>query len=220
MENSQRSLFLSSEADEWFLRNRDSSKNEVNLELTHISNSLLSFKDEINNVLEIGCADGRKTIQLANCFDAKGYGVDPSSQAIEHAKVNSQSHASFAVATADNLPFAQNYFDLVHFGFCLYLVDRDLLLQAVTEADRVLRRGGFLVITDFDASRPSKTPYHHKEGVMSYRNDYASIFTSSGHYSLISKNSFSHQRDYFDPYPKERVSTQVLVKELEPYQEF
>jgi ubiquinone/menaquinone biosynthesis C-methylase UbiE len=156
-------------------------------------------------------------MQIADHFGAKGYGVDPSSLAIKEAIADYPVNASFSVATAENLPFKQNQFDLVHFGFCLYLVDRDLLFQALSEADRVLRSGGFLVITDFDASLPSRTPYRHKDGIMSFRNDYAGIYMSSGHFSLVSKFSYSHTSEFFDADLSERVSTQILFKEPDPY---
>jgi ubiquinone/menaquinone biosynthesis C-methylase UbiE len=219
MEYNQRSQFLNSEADEWFLRNRHSSKPQVPIDISHIFSSLSYKKNDITRILEIGCADGSKTNQLADFFDAESYGIDPSTLAIQHADSNSLGNTYFKVATADNLPFEPNKFDVVYFAFCLYLVDRSLIFQAISEADRVLKPGGHIVITDFDAISPSKTPYHHKEGVMTYRNNYANFFLSTAHYSLVSKISYSHSNEFFETDVKERVSTQVLYKELDPYAE-
>jgi len=62
-----------------------------------------------------------------------------------------------------------------------------LLYREIAEADRVLRDGGFLCIEDFDTSIPYLNSYHHKDGISSFKSDYANIIPLSGHYHLISK---------------------------------
>jgi ubiquinone/menaquinone biosynthesis C-methylase UbiE len=219
MTSEQRSIFLNSEGNEWFVRNHNVASEARAQDLEHIFSSLQDFKSNITNILEIGCADGFKTKRMADFFGANGSGIDPSELAVQEANAVARPGMEFRVGTAENLPFENSSFDLVYFGFCLYLIDRDLLYKSIAEADRVLRPGGFLAITDFDAKRPSKTPYRHKAGVMSYRNDYSGIFLSSGHFTLVSKCSFSHIKPTFDSDSKERVSSQILFKEIEAYPE-
>lgn len=219
MADEQRSIFLNSEGNEWFMRNQNAESDALAQDLELIFSSLHDFKDTITNILEIGCADGLKTKCMADFFDANGSGIDPSELAVQQANATSRPGMEFRVGTADKLPFEQSSFDLVYFGFCLYLIDRELLYKSIAEADRVLRPGGFLAITDFDAKRPTKTPYRHKAGVMSYRNDYSEIFLSSGHYTLVSKSSFSHTKPTFDSERKERVSSHILFKEIGAYTE-
>src|SRR5258708_11795718 len=119
--------------------------------------------------------------------------------------------------TASKLPLESQSLDLVYFGFCLYLVDRQDLFSAVAEADRVLKNGGFLAITDFDPIHWHKRPYHHKEGIFSFKRDYSKLFTASGMYFLVAKTRFSHRGASFDPDGGERVSTTLLFKERDAY---
>lgn len=118
------------------------------------------------------------------------------------------------VGTADQLEFADNSFDLVIFGFCLYLVDRSLLTHVMAEADRVLRDRGFLGITDFDAKVPCRRPYSHYAGVWSSKMDYGKLFADLPHFVSVQKISYFHEGGgvfAFDP--QERVASWVLAKD-------
>lgn len=213
----QNNIFLDGEGDEWFQRNSAKlSNHEVkSIDIVAIENTLLPFKNQISSLLEIGCANAFKLESLASSFGAIGSGVDPSSLAISNAKARDGAClGSLKVGVADNLDFPSNSFDIVIFGFCLYLQDRKSLDAALNEADRVLRSGGFLVITDFDPGMSITNEYAHKNGVKSYKQNYASYFIDELDYYLISKTSFSHASSGFDPNPDERVSTQVLYKGL------
>lgn len=213
----QNDIFLDGEADEWFLRNsaKFSNYQAKPIDIVSIENTLLPFKSQISSLLEIGCANAFKLESLASSFGANGSGVDPSSLAISNAKArDSACLESLKVGVADNLDFPSNSFDLVIFGFCLYLQDRKSLEAALNEADRVLRSGGFLVITDFDPGTPIINEYAHKDGIKSYKQNYASYYIDELDYYLISKISFSHASSGFEPNPDERVSTQVLYKGL------
>lgn len=213
----QSAIFLQGEADNWFLRNKDQLVKNYN-DIDWISHSLQPFSDQINSVLEIGCSNGIKLNKLSQFFNAQGYGIDPSSLAVEegNATWNNQ-NIQLQTGTASSLPYPNQSLDLVYFGFCLYLLDRSDLLAAVAEVDRVLKKGGFVAITDFDPIARHKRPYHHREGVFSYKQDYAKLFTESGLYYLVAKNSFSHRQPFFDLDTNERVSTTLLYKEIDAY---
>lgn len=213
----QKDVFLGSEADAWFRRNSELPVFKQPIDLTHIFETLKHAKTSVNRIIEIGCSDGNKTLSIANFFNSIGCGVDPSKLAIAKANSAKPNGFEFKVGTSDSLPFSENEFDLVYFGFCLYLVDRNLIFKSLSEADRVLKPGGYLVITDFDASRPYKSEYKHKQGIMSYRNDYAAMFLASGHYSLISKLGFAYDKKHFELTLSERISTSILYKEIDAY---
>ena len=167
---------------------------------------------------KIGCSNGAKLEQICALLGAKGQGIDPSKQAVDEGNRRlSGSGAQLQVGTASRLPFDGRSFDFVYFGFCLYLLDRQDLLAAMAEADRVLKFGGFLAITDFDPIHRHKRAYRHKDGVSSFKQDYAKMFTESGLYYLVSKNSFSHRQAFFDTDGDERVSTTLLFKEVDAY---
>jgi ubiquinone/menaquinone biosynthesis C-methylase UbiE len=119
--------------------------------------------------------------------------------------------------TGDSLPFAEASFDVVNFAFCLYLFDRNTLLKSLAEADRVLKPGGYMVITDFDPGTQRKRAYSHFPGLFSYKQNYGDLYTSTGVYYLVGKKSFSHHSPVFNTDANERVSTQMLYKEKDAF---
>ena len=218
----QNKIFLETEGDKYYDRNKSALEGKGQFYCEELLCQVLSpFKAEVNHILEIGCSSGTKLQHLCNFFGADGSGIDPSSKAVAAGNQRLSragiQNVGLRVSTADVLPFQNHQFDLVYFGFCLYLVNRDALFVTIAEADRVLRPEGFLAIVDFDPSQRHKRPYHHKEGVFSYKQQYADLFTASGHYHLMSKDSFSHNDHHFSKDSDERVSLCVLYKEPEPY---
>ena len=215
--SSQSDAFLESEGDNWFERNKSALINEPShLGTNTIKRVLQGFNSDINNILEIGCGNGTKLNDLCSFFQASGSGIDPSTEATEHGK-KLYTDLNLSVAIASDLPYENDFFDLVYFGFCLYLLDRNDVLKAVAECDRVLKTGGFLAILDFDPKQRSKNPYHHKPGMFSYKNSYSDFFTAGGHYYLVAKESFSHEANHFDINSDERISVCILYKEPETY---
>jgi len=213
----QSQVFLDSEGDAWFRRNEEAVNSKTSYPETETIKRVLGhFKDDINRVLEVGCANGAKLFDLCSFFEAEGFGVDPSKTAVKSGQ-ELHKHLNFAVSTASNLPHLDNSFDLVFFGFCLYLVDRNDLLKAVSEADRVLKAGGYLAILDFDPKQRHSREYHHRPGLHSYKSSYANFFTAGGHYYLVAKDSYSHEAANFSVNSDERVSLTVLYKEVDPY---
>jgi ubiquinone/menaquinone biosynthesis C-methylase UbiE len=213
----QSNVFLESEGDRWFERNKESLNLKSDYyETETIKRVLNNFKYNINNILEIGCGNAKKLSDLCTFFDAKGHGIDPSASALKNGKIVNK-NLNLKVSTAADIPYEVNSFDLVYFGFCLYLVDRNDILRAISEADRVLKSGGFLAILDFDPKKRHKRPYEHKSDLFSYKTSYADFFTASGHYYLVAKDSFSHATHHFTADSDERVSISILYKEPEAY---
>jgi len=216
----QESAFLNGEADNFYSRNREALELQENsIAVESIARLLTPFKKEISEILEIGCSDGSKLRSICKKLDAIGYGVDPSENAINAGTVNKDdaTNINLSVGTSSKLLFDDSKFDVVHFGFCLYLIDRASLFQSISEADRVLKPGGFLIIQDFDPGFRHKRPYAHLEGIFSYKNSYTDLFTSSGHYFEVEKISLSHSQGHFDKNPHERISISLLYKELDAY---
>lgn len=214
---SQGEVFLRGEGDRWFERNVRPRQNTLSLstEIGFLIGTLKSFSDSINSILEIGCADGLKLRKLCKGLNATGCGIDPSAKAIDLGQQNQTDNLiSLSVGLAHNLPYDNSSFDLVHFGFCLYLIDRENIKAALNEAHRVLKPGGFMVITDFDPAISHARPYHHYSGLFSYKTDYAAALVSPGFYHLAYKYSYSHQQPFFDRNSDERVAVSILYKEI------
>lgn len=104
-------------------------------------------------VLDLGTGSGRLAIELAKAGGTsfKITGVDISENMLKLAQENAQrsgvgDRIRFVLANADNLPFADSYFDMVisyaslHHWFRPELVFR--------EAERVVKKGGTVVIRD------------------------------------------------------------------------
>jgi len=207
MTDRQRDLFLQGEADEWYLRNR-----EVLLKRDSdpVLDSLAHLKLQPTSVLEVGCANGWRLELLRQHTGASVAGVDPSSAAIE------EGHALYPavdlrVGTAEELDFGDASFDLVIFGFCLYLVDPQLLFRVVAEADRVLRDGGHVVIFDFLEPTAYHNEYVHRPGVRSHKMVFSRLFTAHPAYFLIHRQLDMTGSDALAP--DRRSGVDVLVKD-------
>jgi len=214
---SQGEVFLRGEGDRWFERNRINLTSSASLdtEMTFLIETLKPFSESINSILEVGCADGVKLRKLCKELNATGCGIDPSAKAIGLGQSNHIDNViSLSVGLAHNLPYDSSSFDLVHFGFCLYLIDRENIKAALNEAHRVLKPGGFMVITDFDPAISHARPYHHYNGLFSYKTDYAAALVSPGFYHLAYKHSYSHHQPFFDRNSDERVAVSILYKEI------
>lgn len=214
---SQKNIFLCGEGDAWYRRNVHirSDKQEVPYDVECISAFCKSpAVQPVDRVLEIGCSDGMKLNLLCNDVGAVGYGIDPSTNAITDGKSRNPSHRiHLSVGTSDNIPYDDSFFDLVFFGFCLYLVDRDLLCQTMESVNRVLRPGGVLAITDFDVSENVVRDYHHFEGVKTYKCNYPMMFIERYGYHLAFKSSYSHFDSSYTDVLQERIAISIMHKQ-------
>ena len=185
MTKKQKEIFITEGGDQWFKRNNSAVPNTKEFDI----DSFVSLIKEKDKILEIGTSSGTKLDYLSrnlSSLDLGLYGIDPSSESI---KYGSQQYPNLNLkqGTSDQIDFDDQYFDVVILGFCLYLIDRELMFKTVSEVDRTLKQGGYLVITDFETPVPMKRIYNHTEGVFSYKNNYSNFFLGGGHYSLINK---------------------------------
>ncbi|MFY2645465.1 class I SAM-dependent methyltransferase [Achromobacter insuavis] len=140
--------------------------------------------------------------------------MDPSVEAISRGS-KLYPDLTLRVGTAGNLEFDDNSRGFILFGFCLYLVDRDLLSRVVTEADRCLKNGGFIGITDFVPDLPTKQQYIHRKDVFTYKFQYEQMFVAFPHFFMIERQPFSHSASGFHLDPQERLAATVIYKNLE-----
>ncbi len=220
----QKNLYLQSEGDSWFQRNllaleAKNSPLDIDFLLSYLAPLKRKNTKEKFRFLEIGCGSGYKTKYLAEHLMCSGWGIDPSTQAIKYATStfeNNNSDASyelhFSVGTADDLTFTDNFFDIVYFGFCLYVVDRSLLSKAFAEANRVLRKRGFLAILDFDVREPFERISKHHKDIKTFKDKYDEYFIKIG-YELVAKLSLTEAGGVgFETDPDKRVAVFLLYK--------
>lgn len=146
---------------------------------------------------------------LEENINCQCYGIDPSTLAVQEA---CEKGVSATVGTADQLPFEKNSFDIVIFGFCLYLCDRIDLFNIAKEADRVLKPEAWLIIKDFFAETPSKNDYQHKTGVSTFKMDYRTLFTWHPDYTCFKHSISHHGIDKFTDETQEWVGESVIRK--------
>lgn len=208
----QKEIFLQSEGDAWFTRNQQGVAGRKLPDNDALLRELLDFQP-VNagglKVLEVGCGDGTRLAWVKNNLNADCYGVEPSAQAVAAARVKG---INALQGTADALPFDSQSFDIVIFGFCLYLCDREDLFRIASEANRVLRSPGWLMIMDFFSPIPRARTYHHCPGVQSYKMDYRTLFTWHPDYECMTHKIRHHSEASYTDDSDEWIAVSVLRK--------
>jgi ubiquinone/menaquinone biosynthesis C-methylase UbiE len=214
MDPAQKREFLAGEGDQWFARNKASLATTSSVRDLIVGRIAAQLPVEGgSSVLEIGCGLGNNLASLATIIPIEAHGIEPSQEAVATgSKQYPELH--LRTGTADELPYPDSSFDVVWFGFCMYLIDRALLQRAVAEADRVLRDGGVLVIVDFDPDQPTVRPYHHRAGLQSFKMDHSKLFLANPAYVLVEKHSTSHTTGAWTTDPQERVAITLCRKNL------
>ena len=171
----QSEAFLSGEGNAWYERNKLKSNPDPVLAVI----KQLDIKPK--SVFEVGCGDGKRLMALHQEYRTQCMGLDASRTAVDIAK----RYAPIRVwhSTAINMPIGS--VEMVIFGFCLYVCDPEELTQIVANGDRLLKEGGHLIIHDFLPEAPCYRPYHHKDGIKSYKMDHAKLWLAHPAYSMV-----------------------------------
>jgi ubiquinone/menaquinone biosynthesis C-methylase UbiE len=210
----QDDVFITSEGDQWFKRNRDAleKKNtDLPFELACKAGIL---KDNIT-VLEIGCSTGYRLNMIQQKFKTECFGLEASKEAVSFGREKFP-NLKLVTGEAALLPYTTEQFDVVIINFVLHWIDRQNLLKVFSEVDRVLKTSGSLVLGDFYPDKPTKRPYHHvtDREMFTYKQHYPNMFTSSGMYQLIEENVFDYNtlQDFTGTDFSNRCSLAVLKK--------
>lgn len=209
----QKEIFKASEGDQWYIRNKETYENTKN-ENDIIIQSLLQIEIFPKKILEIGCSNGSRLNNYYKIFSAECFGIDPSIMAIENG-TQEYPNIKLKVGTADLLPFEDNKFDMIIFGFSLYLCDRKDLFKIAFEADRCLSNKGNIIIKDFHPPFPYKNFYKHEVDIYSFKMNYSKLFSWNPIYNEIFSIVFSHSGFSKRSDPNERVAVTILNKNEE-----
>jgi ubiquinone/menaquinone biosynthesis C-methylase UbiE len=219
MKNKQKSVFLKSEGNAWYKRNRmarGENKSHRCLDekiFAAIGKCFEASTRTPKKLLEIGCSDASQFRTLEKKFHLDCTGLEPSQEAVRAGKKNK---AKVLRGTAEALPFRDKKFDIVVFGFCLYVCDREDLFQIAFETDRVLKSQGWIVILDFYSKFPRRRRYHHARGVFSYKCNPATMFEWNPNYTLYFHELASHSgRSAYADQAEDLVCISVLRKNNE-----
>jgi len=209
----QKDIFKSSEGDAWFARNRDALRkidfesDPLVKEFKNLFNSKLTAGHQKLNILEVGCGDGSRSAFMSETFNCNIYGIDPSPEAVESA--NSQGLIA-SVGTAEKLPYQDKKFDVLIFGFCLYLCDRKDLESIVSEASRVLKDNSWLLIMDFFSNEKYENTYSHHKNIKSFKMDYRKIFEIDHSYVCYSHKIIDHETHDFTDVKDNWISISLM----------
>ena len=101
------------------------------------------------SVLEIGCGDGARSVEIAqHCSHLTA--VDPCEDQLSAARMRLIPNADFVQGNAQSLNLPANSFDVVIFTLSFHHVPVPLMDAAIDEAVRVVRRGGNIVFLEPD----------------------------------------------------------------------
>jgi malonyl-CoA O-methyltransferase len=108
--------------------------------------STLPTSKPIYCIADIGCGTGDLTSEIAQMFNNSSvYGIDLAPGMIAYAKdAHRGENIHWCIDNAENLSLANNSVDLVYSNFTLQWCD---LNTALSEAARVLKRGGYLAFS-------------------------------------------------------------------------
>lgn len=105
-----------------------------------------SFLNRESKVLEVGCTNGFTSLEISRILECEVIGVDINEKSLINAQKRvKKENVKFQRANAYNLPFKDNYFDLVICGNATSFMPKKK--KAVEEYIRVVKDWGFVVLT-------------------------------------------------------------------------
>lgn len=98
-------------------------------------------------ILDLCCGSGQTTQFLVK-YSQNVIGLDASPLSLKRAQNNVPS-ASYVEAFAEDMPFANHEFDVVHTSAALHEMQTQQLRQIIHEVYRILKPGGIFTLVDF-----------------------------------------------------------------------
>ncbi len=153
----------------------------VSGETTYISENPILLADPPKRILDVGCGPGYVLKSTLDAFPGStGVGVEPSPEAVDLLQLPDRSDQRVVISTASahDLPFPTDSFDLVLCWSVLHWIGRNEYLQALGELIRVSSR--HLIVMDFTSQRNHRVPYAHDDRYFTYKSDFVSPILASG----------------------------------------
>lgn len=119
----------------------------TDMQWANLNKVLIDLKtNSFNDVLDFGCGSGRFTIKLAEYFNCRALGLDPSEYLISIAK--SSKNVQFQLLRSLKLDFEDSSFDLIFICLVFGGVKASNINAIVNELERVLKPGGHIVLAE------------------------------------------------------------------------
>ncbi len=114
----------------------------------HLALQTLTINSD-TQILDLCCGSGQATQFLVK-YSQNVTGLDASPLSLRRARRNVP-EADYVEAFAEEMPFVDNLFDLVHISTALHEMQPEQLQKIIKEVYRVLKPGGVFVLVDFHA---------------------------------------------------------------------
>lgn len=170
--------FTEDAANRWYIRNRD---RFLSRDTDPIMQAIRRLPAAPEYVFEYGCSDGYRLQWIHDEFGSECDGVELSTIAISKKKKDVLIDYGDIGEHELGVPY-----DLIIFGFCLYLVDACSLPHIVDEVNKNLDYGGHIIIWDYFNHGHLFREYKHKDNVREHHMDYSKMFTWHPDYSVSS----------------------------------
>jgi len=188
-------IFKEYEADRWFERNKEALKPKEDVIVWLLG--LYGILNKDSKVLEVGASNGYRLAKLYEKYGCTCVAVEPSQKAVKDG-MDKFPFIKFHQVTAEEMGFGEE-FDLVIVNGVLSWIDRKNLFKVVDNIDKALKRGGYLLIGDFQLPFFVKNPYHHiQDEAYTYKQPYKNMFLSSGSYLELASICYNHDTKDFE----------------------
>ncbi len=181
---------------------------------------------EVSTILDVGCGTARFCAAVADKFDARVIGVDPSRAMLAKARSNvSDVRVEFREGRAEHLPVGDSSACLIYMSMVYHHIAN--LRRAGREFKRVLRPGGFACIRNSTKDLLSEVPYlkyfpttmdinQHR---LPWQKDVVNTMRSSGlllvAHEVIEQQFAESLRDYCDKISRRGLSDLVRLPDSE-----
>ena len=149
---------------------------------------------KIRNILEVGCNVGHNLIGLSKIGNFNLIGIEPLLYAVERGR-KASNKISILEGDAFNMPFKDDYFDLVFTAGVLIHIHSEDLGKAIDEMYRVSKK--YILIIEYFAQEETVIPYHGSMNALWKRN-FEKIFLEKYPKLKKIKSGFLNKDEGFD----------------------
>jgi len=152
----------------------NSYKRKYGITRRNINEEFLSNLDKDMKILEVGCNIGNQLILLKEMGFRKLYGIEISDYAFEAAKRRKESKGiSFIKGSAFDIPFKDEFFDMVFTSGVLIHISPDDIKKAVSEIYRCSKK--YIWGFEYYAESYQEIIYHGQKDLL-WKTDFARIY--------------------------------------------
>ena len=212
MKNNQEDIFIKHEADAFYNRNVST----ISVPVSKNHNVIKSIKNikvpKSASFIDLGGGSGVVSATIKKIQPTwNGTVLDPSKKSIKLGSKLFSGIKFIKGSLTQKKDMPKKTFDLAIISLVFCWLDRSLLSQAIANVDNLVKPGGYIIINDYCTPFPRANSYHHKEGLFTYKQDYALPFLSLNTYTEIYRNLGKDGSTIFDKDDKYDVKVMVAV---------